>query len=236
MLWNTLVKCFNPINKRSSTLHIMLNFYLSLIFCAMVLVSCNTKAPPQETIAMAPALDTAVETPTETTKVAVVQATEIVQEAEPQQIDRREEIDFAKFSTPAIQKRIYAPINWESYPQARSFRTRIKEAYAENEVSFGGYYVLSTFGCGAGCIMGFMIDVRDGKIYDLPLGEATSCFYAEDRVVCRADSKLFIAGICKESYEAEDVFYVPFLWDEETKKFGSIKEEDFLKKTDSRNE
>lgn len=214
----------------------LLSIYLSFMFCAMALLSCTTKAPQQETITMAEALDTAVATPTETTKVAVVETAEIVQEKEPQPIGGRQEIDFKKFSTPAIQKRIHAPINWESYPQARSFRTRIKEAYAENEVSFAGNYVLSTFGCGAGCIMGFMIDVRDGKIYDLPLGEATSCFYAEERVVCRVDSKLFIAGICKENYEATDTFYVAFLWDEETKKFSSIKEEDFLKKTGSRNE
>ena len=140
-------------------------------------------------------------------------------------------IDFNKFQVEVQENHTsLAPIDWSSYPEAKDFRTRITEAYKTNEVSFAGHYVLSTFGCGASCIMGFMVDVRDGKIYDLPLGEENSCLFAEDRVLCTSTSKLFVSGVCKQNYENKKVYYKAYLWDEDKKKFATIKAEDFLKK------
>ena len=140
-----------------------------------------------------------------------------------------DEINFAKYLARPEKRQSNAPINWASNPDAKTFKTRIINAYRDYEVSFAGHYVLSTFGCGGGCIMGFMVDVRDGVIYDLPLGEENSCFFAEQRAVCERTSKLFISGVCKENPEAKKLFYLAFLWDEENKKFNPIKEEKFLK-------
>jgi len=138
-------------------------------------------------------------------------------------------IDFDKFHVEA-QKQTHAPIDWTSYPEARDFRTRITEAYKTDEVDFAGHYVMSIFGCGAGCIMGFMVDVRDGKIYDLPLGEENSCLFAEDRALGNATSRLFIAGVCKENLDDKKVYYKAYLWDEDKKEFANIEAAAFLKK------
>jgi len=77
--------------------------------------------------------------------------------------------------------------------------------------------------------MGFIIDVRDGNIYDLPLGEENSCLFAEERILCKSISKLFVSGVCKENVDSEKVFYTAYLWDEENKKFNAIKENEFVK-------
>lgn len=108
-----------------------------------------------------------------------------------------------------------------------NFRTRIREAYAAGTPDFASYYITVIFGCGTSCIMGMMMDVRDGKIYGLPLGEETSCLFADDRAVFDADSRLFIAGICRESPEAESVYYHAFVWNEQKKIFEKVDEKDF---------
>lgn len=108
-----------------------------------------------------------------------------------------------------------------------NFRTRIREAYAAGTPDFASYYITVIFGCGTSCIMGMMMDVRDGKIYGLPLGEETSCLFADDRAVFDADSRLFVAGICRESPEAESVYYHAFVWNEQKKIFEKVDEKDF---------
>ncbi len=138
-------------------------------------------------------------------------------------------IDFKKYQTEVPASSGKAAIDWQSYPEARDFRTRITEGYKNGEINFAGHYIGVTFGCGAGCILGFMVDVRDGKIYDLPLGEENSCFYMEDAVVIRPDSRLFISAVCKEEAESTKLNYKAYLWDEEQKTFSKIAATEFVK-------
>lgn len=145
-------------------------------------------------------------------------------------INYNDSLDFERYKVDAEKISKHAPIDWTSYPEAKDFKTRITDAYKTNEVDFAGYYVTSVFGCGASCIMGFMVDVRDGKIYDLPLGEENSCLFAEDRALYDSTSRLFIASICKENLEAKKVYYLAYLWNEEKKEFEKVEENAFLKK------
>ncbi|RZK22227.1 MAG: hypothetical protein EOO43_09880 [Flavobacterium sp.] len=174
--------------------------------------------------------DTAVMAKIDGTVVADTVALSPVEQPEEVRIEYNDSLDFERYKVDAEKIAKHAPLDWTSYPEARDFRTRITDAYKTNEVDFAGYYVTSIFGCGAGCIMGFMVDVRDGKIYDLPLGEENSCFYAEDRAIGRLTSRLFIAGVCKENQEDKNVFYIAYLWDEDKKEFEKIEETAFLKK------
>lgn len=138
-------------------------------------------------------------------------------------------IDFEKYKAeqPASLKK--APLNWSSYPSAADFKTTITSAYEENDSAhFAGYYILATYGCGLSCVAGYMIDMRDGKIYDLPLGEENSCSHAEDRVVCYPGSRLFVSAICRSSVNKNQLEYIAYLWNEESKKFKPIQKPDFL--------
>ena len=139
-----------------------------------------------------------------------------------------ESIVFSKYEVEVVDNFTKAPLDFENNEAAWMFRTRIKDAYQSEKIDFAGYYISVLFGCGAGCISGFIIDTRDGKIYELPLGEENMCFYDIDRAVCKPDSRLFISAICRETDYGE-FFYIAYLWDEENKEFIEIEKEDFLK-------
>jgi hypothetical protein len=64
-----------------------------------------------------------------------------------------------------------APVNFESHPIAKEYRTVISEKYDELEVNFASHYIITTWGCGSGCVSGAMVDIRDGNVYPLPHDE-----------------------------------------------------------------
>ena len=49
----------------------------------------------------------------------------------------------------------------------RMYRTVLKES-AKEKPNFAGHYILTAWGCGAGCLMGAVIDANTGKVYWFP--------------------------------------------------------------------
>ena len=143
-------------------------------------------------------------------------------------ITAKDSINFDKYSVDVQEVTKKAPLDFSSYPDAKFFRTRIIDAYKSNVIVFGGHYVGTIFGCGASCIMGFIMDVRDGKIYNLPLGERNMCFWDLDKAISNPDSRLFISAICKENEDSKVANYIAYVWNEEKKVFESVDEKEFL--------
>ena len=215
---------------------------LKIIFqkMSLVLFVLFTLSSCQETTKNKVAVDR-VDLDSSAVAVAVITETPVeavVAETKPQIEDEedadqlllsRDTILFGKFKadTGVIIKK--APLDFSTYPEAKAFITRIKEGYEASPPSFAGFYTTVTFGCGAGCIMGFMIDDRNGAIYDLPLGEENMCVWSLDRSVYEYNSRLYIAAICKENDESKTIYYQAFLWDEQAKVFKKIKSAAFLK-------
>ncbi|MBB6370668.1 hypothetical protein [Chryseobacterium shigense] len=199
---------------------------------ASALFSCKEKRAKVENKDLQPSATDTVETvaaaPPEEIKTdtASLKKSESIQSGELETEQHTVSYDFAFNKFPSANYKFIkkAKLDFSSDEGAYNFRTRIKEAYAAGSPDFASYYITVIFGCGASCIMGMMVDVRDGKIYSLPLGEETSCLFAEDRAIFNVDSKLFIAGICKESPEAENVYYHAFVWNEEKKAFEKVDE------------
>jgi hypothetical protein len=54
-----------------------------------------------------------------------------------------------------------------------NFRTRLTDA-VKGGVNFAGRYALVQFGCGMGCTQGYMIDLTNGQVAPLPLGNLTN--------------------------------------------------------------
>ena len=73
-----------------------------------------------------------------------------------------------------------------------SFRTRLREA-ARGRPNFAGRYILTAWGCGAGCQLGAVIDAKTGRVYWLP-HEATFDYDTDDYepIKFRRDSRLLI--------------------------------------------
>ena len=204
---------------------------IKYILCSLITLSyaCNNTNKDTEAFEVG-SDDTAVMAKADGTAVADTMVQQPTEQPEEVSINYSDSLDFERYKVDAKKIAKHAPIDWTSYPEAKDFRTRITDAYKTNEVDFAGYYVTSIFGCGAGCIMGFMVDVRDGKIYDLPLGEENSCLFADDRAIGRLTSRLFIASICRENLEDKKVYYKAYLWSEDKKEFDRIEEQAFLKR------
>jgi hypothetical protein len=58
-----------------------------------------------------------------------------------------------------------APLQWTK--TTRLFRTRMAAA-ARKPANFAGHYVLASWGCGATCVAGAVVDKRNGAIFSLP--------------------------------------------------------------------
>lgn len=144
-------------------------------------------------------------------------------------ITAKDSINFTKYAVEVQELVNKAPLDFSSYPEAKFFKTRITEAYNQGtSIDFGGHYIGTIFGCGASCIMGFMVDVRDGKIYDLPLGEQNMCFWDIDKAISKSDSRLFISAICKENENSKTANYIAYVWNEEEKNFENVDKDEFI--------
>ncbi len=197
-------------------------FLIPLITFA--LFSCKEKKESVKSkISPTTIIDTVSAAQTDTT---VVKEPENIKTEEPETEVAASSYHFAfdKFPSKNYKFAKKAKLDFSSDEGAYNFRTRIQEAYASGAPEFASYYITVIFGCGASCIMGMMMDVRDGKIYGLPLGEETSCLFAEDRAIFDLNSRLFIASICKESPEDESVYYHAFVWNEDKKVFEKVEE------------
>ncbi len=51
---------------------------------------------------------------------------------------------------------------------SRRFTTRLSGALRSQPVDFAGHYVITTFGCGSGCLYGGIVDVKTGQAHELP--------------------------------------------------------------------
>ncbi|SFN07489.1 hypothetical protein SAMN05421594_0826 [Chryseobacterium oleae] len=204
---------------------------LLILFMAIALASCKEKKEAVKAETSQPVLaDTVIAMPPEELKTdtAAADESENIKTEEPAAEPETITDDFAFNKFPSANYKFVkkAKLDFSSDEGAYNFRTRIKDAYESGTPNFASYYITVIFGCGASCIMGMMMDVRDGKIYGLPLGEETSCLFADDRAIFYPDSRLFIASICRESNEAENVYYHAFVWNEQKKVFEKVEEKD----------
>src|SRR4051794_26520256 len=46
-----------------------------------------------------------------------------------------------------------------------TFKTRLRWAAKNQKPNFAGHYILTSWGCGAECVMGAVIDAKTGRVY-----------------------------------------------------------------------
>ena len=87
------------------------------------------------------------------------------------------------------------------------FRTMLGEA-AHQRPNFAGHYVLTYWGCGAGCVMGAAIDARTGRVAWLP---GTICCWpleVQDPLAFQLDSTLVaMTGLRNENERDQGTHY-----------------------------
>jgi hypothetical protein len=106
--------------------------------------------------------------------------------------------EFAEYPAAAYTGRIAPP---RITGEARVFRTRIREAAADGP-NFGGHYRITTWGCGLGCSMGAVVNVKTGHVMMLP---ATVAEWPVDKrpFEYRADSRLLVMNGIRNESEVE---------------------------------
>ena len=127
------------------------------------------------------------------------------------------------------ERTVKADINFKSNPIAERYRTVITEKYTELGVNFASYYVITTWGCGSGCVTGVMVDIRDGFVYSMPEdkdwgGNGT---YIESKKVSKILKTVAVAQSSSAEIEESRKYWE---WNEDLKKFKFIEEESVLVK------
>jgi hypothetical protein len=71
---------------------------------------------------------------------------------------------FQQFSVSRIYRGTPAAVNLNSNPDARRFRTALRDG-AKKGPNFAGHYTVVTFGCGTSCQSLAIVDARTGAVY-----------------------------------------------------------------------
>ena len=130
---------------------------------------------------------------------------------------------FDEFPTREESGRMVKDVDLKSHPEARLFRTRLREAIGQKP-DFAGYYKVVTWGCGTMCQTTALIDARDGKVYFAPF---TSLLGVEHRTNSRllienppAEVKAYV----KDSGESKPKWLETIYWQwvEKSKSFEKI--------------
>ena len=122
-----------------------------------------------------------------------------------------------------------AAVNFKSNPIAEPYRTVISEKYKALNVNFASYYIITTWGCGSGCVSGAMVDTRDGIVYSMPQdkewgGNGT---YIDSKKESKILLTVAVATSASGEIEEQRKYWE---WNEESKKFTFTKEESVILK------
>lgn len=64
-----------------------------------------------------------------------------------------------------VENKTANKVNLQSHPEAKFYRTNLKNALANSDVNFAGKYILTYWGCGSGCRQGAIIDTQTGNAF-----------------------------------------------------------------------
>lgn len=135
-----------------------------------------------------------------------------------------------------------AKLNLASHPLGKSYKTAISEGYKYDKINFGGRYIIITWGAGMGLSLGAMVDIKTGKIIELPLSEDNSyrggVFDGNNNILYKPNSNLFVTfnisrnGDYDEKNDIQKLIlqYFFYKWDGKkfiltgTKKVGAIED------------
>lgn len=93
-----------------------------------------------------------------------------------------------------------ASVDLSSHPDARTFRTRLREG-AKQGANFAGHYAVVWWGCGTECQEALVIDLRTGKVYGLTEPLTKGPLQLSRGLEFRATSRLIVADLpCPNDY------------------------------------
>jgi hypothetical protein len=106
-----------------------------------------------------------------------------------------------------------APVNLKGNPEARRFRTMLREGAADGP-NFAGHFTIVDWGCGTSCVNWAVVDATTGKVHFDPATEVVSAVhvFTDQSLNFRQDSRLLVVlGAPHEDEKREGITYL--LWD-----------------------
>jgi hypothetical protein len=92
-------------------------------------------------------------------------------------------------------------------PKGQLYRSSIHDA-AQGPIDFAGHYIMATWGCGAGCVMGAVIDAKSGHVTSLPFTVSDWPLDVIEPLSYRADSCILaVRGKLNERGKTGPHFY-----------------------------
>ena len=92
------------------------------------------------------------------------------------------------------------PVDLSSHPNARTFRTRLKEG-AKKGANFDGHYALVFWGCGNECQQSLLVDLHTGRVHGVAEPTNNGPLESSRGIDFRLTSKLIIVDPpCPEDY------------------------------------
>lgn len=76
--------------------------------------------------------------------------------------------------------------------ESRRYAAQLRYA-AKQPINFAGHYILASWGCGAGCVMGGAIDVKNGNVTMLPFTVSDWPLEVTEPLSFKKDSCLLVA-------------------------------------------
>lgn len=87
------------------------------------------------------------------------------------------------------------------------FRTRLRWAAKNVKPNFAGHYILTTWGCGAQCVIGAVIDAKTGHVHWWNFSVCCWGFDTDDKfnpIEFRRDSRLIVFSGLRNEKEGDD--------------------------------
>lgn len=114
----------------------------------------------------------------------------LLTQANPSKTPRRQALPrFGDYPVTEVWHGKAAPVKLRR-PEERMFRTSFREG-VKQPPNFAGHYRLVRWGCGAECMVGALVDLRTGRVFKPPTGDA------------RRDAGSF--SICQSAYHPSEV-------------------------------
>lgn len=123
-------------------------------------------------------------------------------------------LTFDNFPADTVVHGKYSDIDLRSNDWASNYRTALRKAYDSDSANFAGHYTFVSFGCGSTCLTSFIIDRRNGKVYNSPSAETGYEFRVDSRMLLvnppDSEGYYFDCSYCKP---------IAYIFNEQTKTF-----------------
>ena len=114
------------------------------------------------------------------------------------------------------------PVDLNSHPDAREYRTRLRQA-ATGKPSFAAYYIVAEWGCGSPCQQVALIDARTGEVHFAPFSTSLGNRHRLNSRLLIADAPEDISEYYEGRMPEDPIFSTTYwLWDEKAKQFRPL--------------